>query len=282
MKYRLFTLQLLLFAFVGMASAQFPDPFLSDDTRPDATQWLPDPPSLTGGDFANDFYYYQWGKTQREGESGERALSDESTPLYKVFSEAMGIELSYDKTPEIIFLAESATSDAYRSNKTVKNLYQRRRPFATFNEPSLKPEEDEAEASSYSYPSTHATNGWMFALTLCTIAPERTEEIMNRAREYALNRVICGHHWKSDIDASLMLASGLFTNVVVTEAYQQQLIRSRNEYVTLTGESTGISATPNVDVNHSSPVYNIQGQQVSPRSNIRQVYIRDGVKFINH
>ncbi len=281
MKAKLFSPLLLLFVFAGKASAQYPDGFLTDATRPDATQWLPEPPTLTGGDFANDFYYYQWGKTQRDGEVGEMALSDESTPLYEIFSEAMGIELSYANTPEIIFLAESATSDVRLSNKAAKNYYQRRRPFATFNEPSLKPEEDETEASTYSYPSTHAANGWMFALALCTVAPERTEEIMNRAREYALHRVVCGHHWKSDIDAALMLASGLFANVVATESYQQQLIKSRNEYATLRGESTGISSAANINSHSSSPVYNLQGQQVNPQSNTRQVYIREGIKYIS-
>ena len=210
--------------------AQYPDPFLTNENRPDGTKWLPMPPSPLSGEFGNDFFYYQWGKTQREGITGEKALLDESAELYQVFSEALGINLSPEATPEILLLAGAATTDAHAANKHAKNFYQRRRPFATFNEPSLKPEEDEVEALTLSYPSGHASRGWMYALVLSTVAPERTEALMERAREYALNRIICGHHWKSDIDASLMLIAGVFANIVTTEGYQQQLAKARAEY----------------------------------------------------
>ena len=275
---KLFLLQLFC-CFLQVAWAQFPGPFLTDETRPDGSKWLPNPPSFTGGDFANDFYFYQWGKTQREGETGEMAVWDERTPLYEVFSEAMGINMSYANTPEIIFLAESATSDAYASNKAVKKVYKRRRPFATFNEPSLIPEEDEEEAQSFCYPSSHSTNGWMFALTLITIAPERTEAIMNRARQYAMNRVICGHHWKSDIDASLMLTAGIFANVVVSDAFQAQLVKAKAEYASIVGQSTGIS-TPVRQISASpSEIYDIQGRRVN-NTTTPGVYVQDGVKYI--
>lgn len=280
MKKRLLSLQLLLFVSISVAFAQFPDPFLTDDSRPDGSKWIPDPPSLTGTEFVNDFYFYQWGKTQRDGETGEQALSDESTPLYQVFSEAMGIKLSYTETPEIILLAEAATSDAHRSNKTIKTYYPRRRPFATFNEQSLNPEEDEAEATTLCYPSTHATNGWMFAFVLCSIAPEQTEAIMSRARDYAMNRVICGHHWKSDIDASLMLAAGLFPAIVTTEAYQQQLARAKKEYALAKGEVNKVSEQALTPSDSPSPTYNLQGQRVNAQDKPRQIYVRKGAKFI--
>lgn len=56
-------------------------------------------------------------------------------------------------------------------------------------------------------------------MTLSTLMPQKTNDLMDRACVYALNRVICGHHWKSDIDASLLLAAGLFANIVSTEAF---------------------------------------------------------------
>ena len=237
------------------AQVQFADPYLTDETRPDAVSWLPEPPVAMSGEFYNDFYFYEWGKSQRETR-GEQALWDESAGLYEVFSESMGIELSPELTPEIWTLASGATSDAMAAKKKTKSYYQRRRPFATFAEPSLKPEEDEVEATSASYPSGHAVAGWMFALTLCTVAPEHTGAIMDRAAEYALNRVICGHHWKSDIDAGLMLSVGIFTNVVATEAYQQQLVKAREEYQRLK-EGTGIA--PKRSTTADSPAYRLNG-----------------------
>ena len=80
---------------------------------------------------------------------GEAALYDESAPLLDVFAPVLGIELSYEKTPEILKLAECATNDVHKANTVVKNHYQRIRPFATFKEPSLKPWTDEDEAAVY-------------------------------------------------------------------------------------------------------------------------------------
>ena len=80
-----------------------------------------------------------------------------------------------------------------------------------------------------------------FALALCTVVPEHTSEIMLRAQYYALNRVVCGHHWKSDIDASLLLASAMFANIVCTDEYQQQLVKAREEYKRVKEEQETLS-----------------------------------------
>jgi acid phosphatase (class A) len=87
----------------------------------------------------------------------------------------------------------------------------------------------------------------MFALVLCTIMPERTNEILVRSEKYAQNRVVCGHHWKSDIDASLLLAAGMFANVVRTEAFQEQLKKARAEYLAIIGGSTDVTPETNAE-----------------------------------
>lgn len=263
--------------------AQFPYPFLSDEDRPDGKLWIPAPPSLTGGDFANDFYYYQWGKEQREEEwTAEWALWDEGIDLSHVFSPCMEIDLSHENTPEILKLAEAATSDAHNTNKAVKDFYQRKRPFATFNEPSLKPEEDEEEALTYSYPSGHSARDWMYALTLATVAPDCTESLMERARIYAIHRVVCGHHWKSDIDASLMLTAGIFANVVATDAYQAQLKKAREEYQRIRKEqSSGIKERTVTPTTSETPIYDLQGRQLNGTPTEKGIYIQGNNKVYN-
>jgi len=207
------------------------EPYMAQEALPDGVEFLPAPPSMTSGEFYNDFYYYQWGVKQREDSLvSQRALEDEKGDLPAVFSEAFGWPLSAEETPEIVRLASRASYDAYYANKHVKDHYQRIRPYAVFNQPSLQPEADEKRKVTWSYPSGHSSCGYMFALALCTVNPDRTEQIMQRAREYAMNRIVCGHHWKSDTEASLLLVAGLFTNIVITEEYQQQLEKARKEF----------------------------------------------------
>jgi acid phosphatase (class A) len=58
-----------------------------------------------------------------------------------------------------------------------------------------------------SYPSGHATNGFSYGFVLAALMPEHSTEILRRARDYADQRLVCGHHYRSDVDASAILAS---------------------------------------------------------------------------
>ena len=216
--------------------AQYPDPYFSDETRPNVLYFLYEPPvnSMPAeGEFYNDWWYYEWGKTQREYSYAVWDMDAElmSEEEMGVFNDVIGIELGTDSAPEIILLAQRAVTDAVRANKVAKNHFQRVRPFVFFGEPSISPDRDEHLGQTWSYPSGHTARGWMFALVLCAVAPERAEAIAVRANAFVMNRVICGHHWKSDVDAGKLLSSVLFAAISGTQEYQEQLQKARAEYV---------------------------------------------------
>ena len=279
-----FNLLLIAVALCGLSASpcraqQYTEPYLTDETRPNGLNWLPDPPELTSAAFTYDFYYYQLGRQLREVDGvGELALSDESAALMDVFSEVLGINLSYETTPEIVQLAERATNDAHKANSVVKKHYQRVRPFAQFKEPSLKPETDEEEAATYSYPSGHSSRGWMYALALASVAPECAENLFLRAHAYANNRVICGHHWKSDTDASLMLAAGIFATVVSTDEYRAQLVKAREEYLRLKGDPTAVRSAQTRAATGSAAIFDLQGRRLDTAPTAPGIYITDGQK----
>lgn len=207
------------------------------------------------------------------------ALEDESAQLGDVFSQAIGINLSRENTPEIMLLAERATADVQSANVLIKNHYQRVRPFAQFKEPSLKPWTDEEEASTYSYPSGHSSRGWMFAFVLASIAPECAEALFERALIYANNRVICGHHWKTDIDASLLLASGVFATVVSSDEYRAQMVKARQEYLRLKNDPSAVPSAKKCDTD-SKVVYDLQGRRLDTAPSAPGVYIANGQKMV--
>ena len=56
---------MLLVSGVNHVWAQYPDPFFTDETRPNPIYYLYEPPvnSMTPeGEFYNDWWYYEWGK----------------------------------------------------------------------------------------------------------------------------------------------------------------------------------------------------------------------------
>lgn len=253
------------------------EPFIPDADRPEAGKWIPVPPELTSGEFTYDFYWYQRGREARENEEiSAQALSDESADLKDVFSEPLGLQLSYETTPEILKLAERATTDAHRANKKVKDVYKRTRPFAQFNDASLKPETDEEEAGTYSFPSGHSSRGWMYAFVLATIAPEKAESLFQRAHMYAKNRLICGHHWRTDIDASLMLSAGIFATIVSTAAFQEQMTKARQEYLNIT---TGVREMKASRLSaDNGQTYTISGTPATDSS--KGIIIKNGQKIV--
>jgi len=253
--------------------------FLTDEERPDGTMFIPAPPEMLSSEFYNDFYYYQWGKDQREDAYALNwAIEDETVALNIAFSEALGIEISEENTPEIYELVNRAKEDAHSANKKVKDFYQRTRPFATFKDATPRPEVDEKEATSFSYPSGHSSRGWMYALTLCTVAPEMSEALNLRAQVYALNRVIMGRHWKSDIDNSLLLTATVFAAVSTSDAYQEQLAKAKAEYAEKKAQLTdNVRSTIDTDRKAIQAFYDLAGRRaMAPTA--PGLYIHDGKK----
>ena len=56
-------------------------------------------------------------------------------------------------------------------------------------------------------------------LVLAAMLPRRTEAIMARARTYADQRVVCGHHYRSDVEASAVLAAVLVRDLMSRPAF---------------------------------------------------------------
>lgn len=260
-------------------SNKYAEPFLTDEERPDGKIFVPSPPEMLSSEFYNDFYYYEWGKSQRaDAYALEWAIEDETVALNLAFSEVLGIALNQENTPEICKLVERATSDAYRANTNVKDYYQRTRPFATFHDSTPRPEVDEEEAASFSYPSGHSSRGWMYALTLCTVAPELAEELNLRAQHYALNRVIMGRHWKSDIDNSLLLIATVFAVIVQTDDFREQLAKARAEYAEKKSQGTTPVSTAAIDRKAIKAFYDLSGRPMPTVPTEPGIYIRDGKK----
>ena len=170
---------------------------------------------------------------QRQTPRGTLAAIDEVIETTKAFSPAAGFLISHEETPEIYKLVEGARRDARVINRQAKDYFRRTRPFIHFKEPSLIPIYDAEYSTSYSYPSGHSVRGYIYAMTLALVVPDSSEALIARAEEYALNRVICGRHWKSDIDASLVEATVIMSRLLSNTAFTAQLKEARKEYARL-------------------------------------------------
>ncbi|MCQ2138658.1 MAG: phosphatase PAP2 family protein [Bacteroidales bacterium] len=215
--------------------------FLAPEDVPDGYIFLPAPPQPGTALYFNDYCYHCWGKGQR----ADKARADQASADYfaftfitnaNVFKDIFGLEISEEGTPDIYALLKGVEKNAKQASRVAKNAYKRVRPYDQFKEPSLIEERGEEDdlRGSYSYPSGHSNRNWIVAQLLIEINPDVANEIMLRARTFAENRLVCGHHYKSDIDAGMMLAMSVVSTLHGNDAFQAQMARAKAEFQRLT------------------------------------------------
>jgi acid phosphatase (class A) len=118
--------------------------------------------------------------------------------------------------------------------KQAKAYFQRERPFHT--EPDLDVCDD-GHDSKNSYPSGHATVGYASAAVLAQLIPGKAQLILARASDYAESRLVCGVHYRSDIQASQVLANVLVAKLMTKPAFVAEVNAARAE---LTGANIGL------------------------------------------
>lgn len=211
--------------------------FLEITEVPNSLELLPPPPAPGSILFLNDEAQYEWGKMQRDTPRGDQAVSDarvggNGVPM--AFSDAFGVEISKENTPEIHKLIINMREDAGDlATRHAKDHYMRVRPFSFYNEPTCNPEQQQELSTNGSYPSGHTAIGWATALVLAEINPERQNEILQRGYQMGQSRVICGYHYQSDVDAARLVASGVVARLHANDGFMKQLAKAKKEFVSL-------------------------------------------------
>lgn len=80
-----------------------------------------------------------------------------------------------------------------------------------------------------SYPSGHSAIGWAWALVLSELAPEQQNALLARGLAFGQNRVICGVHWQSDVNAGRSIGASVPPRLHTNADFQAQLAAAKRE-----------------------------------------------------
>ncbi len=222
--------------------------FLQEGDVPNSFIILPPPPDGASITFLNDQARYTWGKTMRNTPRGEQAVQDARVGgdgVPRAFSEAFGIEINKESTPEIYQLIVGMREDAGDlGTREAKDYYNRTRPFCFYEEDTCNPEQQEELSTNGSYPSGHTSIGWATALVLAEINPERQNEILKRGYEMGESRVIGGYHFQSDVDAGRLTGAMTVARLHADPAFQAQLDKAKKEFKKLKKAGKVAKGTP--------------------------------------
>ncbi|MDE6577956.1 MAG: phosphatase PAP2 family protein [Muribaculaceae bacterium] len=214
--------------------------FLNEGDLPNSLELLPPPPDPMSVTFLVDRARYEWGKSMRNTERGEQAYQDSKLGgdgVPRAFSEAFGVEISKENTPEIYKLVVGMREDAGDlATRDAKVHYMRTRPYIYFNDHTCNPEDEKNLSTNGSYPSGHTSIGWATALVLTEVNPERQNEILDRGFEMGESRVICGYHYQSDVDAGRLTGAVAVARLHADEGFNKQLEKAKKEFARLKKE----------------------------------------------
>ncbi|RRD02740.1 acid phosphatase [Prevotella sp. OH937_COT-195] len=223
--------------------------FLQEGQQASSLDLLPPPPQPGSVQFLYDEAQYHWGKMQRDTPRGDQAVADARVGgdgVPKAFSEAFGITISKETTPEIYKLVLNIREDAGDlSTRGAKKHYMRVRPFAFYKEMTCNPEQQQELSTNGSYPSGHTAIGWATALVLSEINTDRQNEILKRGYEMGQSRVICGYHWQSDVDAARIVNAAVVARLHAEPAFQAQMEKAKKEFAKLVKEGKVAKSTFN-------------------------------------
>ncbi len=252
---------------------------------PNMVNILPAPPAFESARFVADQSQYLWGKLMRLDEA--RCAQAQRDAVYSMqtiideFGGIFGLEITKEDTPEIYSILQDVCASCDSIYSDAKAYFDRKRPYAYYNEGTIIPEKEEKHRFEGSYPSGHTVLGWTSALLLADInqSPKAMEGLLARGYEFGQSRVIAGYHWQSDVDAGRMAGSVLYQLIRNHERFIGQLAKARAEFAEKVNHETLIPEVPSAQQKDASArIYHLDGTPANDTSN--GILIQNNQKFV--
>ncbi len=200
--------------------------YLSPETTPDGLRVLAPPPPPGGAVARADRAVFVATRRMAGSSRWQVATSDVHTEAFEHFACALGVKLNPELAPALARLLDRASTSGVVD--PVKRFYQTARPYVGTDAPMCQPRSRDLAANG-DYPSGHAAGGWMEALILAELAPDRATDILARGRAFGESRMVCGAHSKSAVEAGWLAGAAATAALHATPAFRADLEAARAE-----------------------------------------------------
>ncbi len=221
-------------------SYERPVAYLAQGEHPDSASLLPPPPAAGSTALALDEELNRQALALRDTARWQLAARDAIPDPARAFSCALGVSISSDNSPRLTMLLRRTAADVGATVGPTKELYRRERPFLVNGQPSCVPHSEDATARDGSYPSGHTAAGWVWALILAEIAPERADAVLARGWEFGQSRAVCNVHWQSDVTQGRVVGAALVARLHASEEFRADLDKARRELAALRAEGSPV------------------------------------------
>ena len=149
----------------------------------------------------------------------------EKDDVFADYGDVFGAWFTEKNLPVLADFLRQVTADSHKVNKSVKDLYPRRRPPIV--EPTVQP--CVAIPKSNSYPSGHSFRAHLWAAVLGDVFTDQQVELAGCAHHVAWGRVIGGVHFPSDDVGGRIVAQATAAEMRQSPAYQAAVEKCRAE-----------------------------------------------------
>jgi acid phosphatase (class A) len=153
------------------------------------------------------------------------AVSDDKLSVFQFASAILGPKFTLANLPLTEEFFRHLAKDAIAIFNGPKEKWNRTRPFLV----SSEVKSCSNQYASGAYPSGHSTFGYLAAIVLADMVPEKKAELFERAAQYAGNRMVCGVHYRSDIEAGRIGGTVIAAFAMQNPQFRKELEEVRKE-----------------------------------------------------
>lgn len=206
------------------SAAERPAPFLPPDAF-DMRLVLAPPPAQDSATTRAELAEVQRIQAKSTKAQRAQAVKDGAEEDVFVFATVLGPNFAPANLPLTAAFFDHVRRAEGEFVNPVKDLYKRPRPPVV--DPAITP--CEKLTGSPSYPSGHSTGGHLMAIVLADMVPEKRAAIFDRVEEYAHNRLVCGVHYPSDVEAGRIAGAVIAAMLMQNEQFKRDFAPARAE-----------------------------------------------------
>lgn len=211
------------------ASATSPESrrYLDAGQFPDGMAILPPPPAPDSPAGRLDRQIFRDTRRLAGSPRWRIAVEDVTNEPLDRYACAMGLRLDVRTVPVTAHLLDRASAAPVVD--PVKRAYRVRRPYLDAPAAPICEAKTAHLAGNGDYPSGHTAAGWLEALILAELMPDRAGAILARGRGYGESRAVCGSHSLSAVQAGYLAGASAYAALHSSPAFRRDIVRARAE-----------------------------------------------------
>jgi acid phosphatase (class A) len=194
----------------------------------DVASVLPNPPANDSAQTVSELAELHRIQDTRSPAQIAHAKSDDAEEDIFIFKNVLGKKFNRDALPLTAVFSDHVHKDEGVILNPAKMFFHRPRPYHF--DATIKPVcKTNPDTTDYAYPSGHSTTGYLEALVLTMMVPEKRDAIFARADDYAHNRLVCGVHYPSDVVAGKSVAYAMIGIMMNTPRFKKEFEAAKAE-----------------------------------------------------